>query len=237
MSRDLISKHTNFRFYFHNPTTVWSSHDHMVHKVGYLANEFVQRFDAEYRERKRRHVEVLTMSVGLYWWRAMTCAFRRTLSVTVVGAVRKSLDVHVAIRFLRAGKCSSMKGYGGGQAESDFSNRAVCRMGVYSILSPASVAWSSLTSTMFRISRLSTLALAGRSKCRKLATAAAQLPSQSLGHLPTSQSPITPKLQFFNSVMEDGKQIPTYRVLDGTGKVIEGAQLPEVCFTELSTQC
>ncbi|EKM51616.1 uncharacterized protein PHACADRAFT_212250 [Phanerochaete carnosa HHB-10118-sp] len=62
---------------------------------------------------------------------------------------------------------------------------------------------------MFRISRLPTFAV-------------------SHGHLPTSQSPITPKLQFFNSVMEDGKQIPTYRVLDGTGKVIEGAQLPDI---------
>ena len=85
---------------------------------------------------------------------------------------------------------------------------------------------------MFRISRLPTSAFGNTSRYRRLATAAAQLPSQSHGHLPTSQSPITPKLQFFNSVMEDGKQIPTYRVLDGAGKVIEGAQLPEVWFTE-----
>lgn len=28
--------------------------------------------------------------------------------------------------------------------------------------------------------------------------------------------------------MEEGKQIPTYRVLDGAGNVIEGAELPEV---------
>ena len=96
---------------------------------------------------------------------------------------------------------------------------------------PAARVWS-LTSTMFRISRLPTSALANASRCRRLATASSQLPSQSHGHLPTSQSPITPKLQFFNSVMEDGKQIPTYRVLDGTGKVIEGAQLPEVRFVE-----
>ena len=58
-----------------------------------------------------------------------------------------------------------------------------------------------------------------------------------LGHLPTSQSPITPKLQFFNSVMEEGKQIPTYRVLDGSGQVIEGAELPEVrCYNFLSAR-
>lgn len=58
-----------------------------------------------------------------------------------------------------------------------------------------------------------------------------QLPLQSHGHLPTSQSPITPKLHFFNSVLEDGKQIPTFRILDSTGQPIEGAELPEVCQT------
>lgn len=83
---------------------------------------------------------------------------------------------------------------------------------------------------MFRISRFPTYVLGNAPICRRLATASSQLPSQSYGHLPTSQSPITPKLQFFNSVMEDGKQIPTYRVLDGAGEVIEGAELPEVCI-------
>ncbi|KAL4245556.1 Alpha-ketoacid dehydrogenase complex E1 component [Abortiporus biennis] len=55
-----------------------------------------------------------------------------------------------------------------------------------------------------------------------------QLPSHSYGHLPTSQSPITSTLHFFNSVMPDGKQIPTYRVLNGDGQVLDGAELPEI---------
>jgi len=38
------------------------------------------------------------------------------------------------------------------------------------------------------------------------------------------------KLHFFNSVTADGQQIPTYRVLDGAGKLLDGAELPEVCF-------
>jgi hypothetical protein len=49
------------------------------------------------------------------------------------------------------------------------------------------------------------------------------------GLLPTSQSPISPKPHFFNSVSTDGKQLPTYRVIDGVGNVIEGAELPEAC--------
>lgn len=52
--------------------------------------------------------------------------------------------------------------------------------------------------------------------------------SEAQGHLPHSQSPITSKLHFFNSVTEEGKQIPTYRVLDGVGQVLEGAEVPEV---------
>ena len=52
--------------------------------------------------------------------------------------------------------------------------------------------------------------------------------SETHGHLPTSQSPITPSLHFFNSVTPDGKQIPTYRVLDGTGHPLDGAEVPEV---------
>jgi 2-oxoisovalerate dehydrogenase E1 component alpha subunit len=54
-------------------------------------------------------------------------------------------------------------------------------------------------------------------------------PAQPLSYLPTSQSPIVSKLHFFNSVTADGAQIPTYRVLDGLGKLIDGAELPEVC--------
>lgn len=46
--------------------------------------------------------------------------------------------------------------------------------------------------------------------------------------MPASQSPITPDLQFFNSVTGGQGLIPTYRVLDGVGKPIEGAQVPEI---------
>ncbi|KAH9065371.1 branched-chain alpha-keto acid dehydrogenase E1-alpha subunit [Lactarius vividus] len=47
--------------------------------------------------------------------------------------------------------------------------------------------------------------------------------------LPNSHSPITPKPHFFNAVSTtDGKQLPTYRVMDGVGNVIEGAELPEL---------
>ncbi|KAI0304377.1 branched-chain alpha-keto acid dehydrogenase E1-alpha subunit [Multifurca ochricompacta] len=52
--------------------------------------------------------------------------------------------------------------------------------------------------------------------------------SESLGLLPTSQSPITPKPHFFNAVSTDGKQLPTYRVIDGVGNVIPGAEIPEL---------
>ncbi|KAH9990807.1 thiamine diphosphate-binding protein [Russula vinacea] len=51
---------------------------------------------------------------------------------------------------------------------------------------------------------------------------------ESHGVLPTSQSPITPKPHFFNAVTTDGKQLPTYRIIDGVGNVIEGAELPEL---------
>src|SRR6266851_3225588 len=50
------------------------------------------------------------------------------------------------------------------------------------------------------------------------------------GLLPTSESPITPKPHFFNTVSADGKRLPTYRIMDGVGNVIEGAELPEVCL-------
>jgi hypothetical protein len=58
---------------------------------------------------------------------------------------------------------------------------------------------------------------------------------ESHGLLPTSQSPITPKLHFFNAVT-GGKQLPAYRVIDGVGNVIEGAELPEVCLSGNSSQ-
>ncbi|OJT12847.1 2-oxoisovalerate dehydrogenase subunit alpha, mitochondrial [Trametes pubescens] len=52
-------------------------------------------------------------------------------------------------------------------------------------------------------------------------------PGHAHGHLPASTSPVTSKLHFFNSVMEGGKQIPTYRVIDGAGRPLEGAIVPE----------
>lgn len=47
------------------------------------------------------------------------------------------------------------------------------------------------------------------------------------GYLSDSRSAITTELRFLNSVTPEGSQIPTYRVLDGYGKVIEGAEVPE----------
>ncbi|KAF8917016.1 branched-chain alpha-keto acid dehydrogenase E1-alpha subunit [Mucidula mucida] len=46
--------------------------------------------------------------------------------------------------------------------------------------------------------------------------------------LPNTQSPIIPNLKFFNSVTPDGEQIPTYRVLDGSGKILDGADAVEI---------
>ncbi|KAF9533097.1 branched-chain alpha-keto acid dehydrogenase E1-alpha subunit [Crepidotus variabilis] len=46
--------------------------------------------------------------------------------------------------------------------------------------------------------------------------------------LPTTASPIVSKLDFFNAV--GNKPIPTFRLLDGVGKPLEGAVLPEVCI-------
>ncbi|KII90763.1 hypothetical protein PLICRDRAFT_39345 [Plicaturopsis crispa FD-325 SS-3] len=63
---------------------------------------------------------------------------------------------------------------------------------------------------------------------RQLVTTPPKLPTNPQGHLPSSSSPIVSKLDFFNSVTGDGKQIPTYRVLDGVGKPIEGAEIPEI---------
>lgn len=52
--------------------------------------------------------------------------------------------------------------------------------------------------------------------------------SLALGHLPATNSPIISNLNFFNSVTPNGEQIPTFRVLDGVGHPIDGAQVPEV---------
>ncbi|KAK7469076.1 hypothetical protein VKT23_003570 [Stygiomarasmius scandens] len=66
------------------------------------------------------------------------------------------------------------------------------------------------------------------SQSRAFATAP-QLPSSSPnGRLPNSQSHIVSKLQFFNSVTGGDQQIPTYRVLDGVGKPLEDAQVPDI---------
>ena len=89
--------------------------------------------------------------------------------------------------------------------------------------------------TMFRPTRLSPALrqLVVPRACRGLANVTPQLPEQSHGNLPSSQSPITPKMHFFNSVMEAGKQIPTYRIIDGTGQPLEGAEVPEVRYVLL----
>jgi hypothetical protein len=52
--------------------------------------------------------------------------------------------------------------------------------------------------------------------------------STSLGYLPTTHSPVIPKLAFFNSVTGDGSKIPNYRVLDELGVPVEGAEVPQV---------
>ncbi|KAF9468624.1 branched-chain alpha-keto acid dehydrogenase E1-alpha subunit [Collybia nuda] len=52
--------------------------------------------------------------------------------------------------------------------------------------------------------------------------------ASSAGHLPNSKSPIVAKLNFFNSVTGSDELIPTYRVLDGVGNPIEGAEIPEI---------
>jgi len=59
-----------------------------------------------------------------------------------------------------------------------------------------------------------------RSPVRRLATTA--------GNLPNSRSAFVPKLKFINCVTGSNELIPTYRVLDGVGKPIDGAELPEV---------
>ncbi|TRM64141.1 thiamine diphosphate-binding protein [Schizophyllum amplum] len=67
---------------------------------------------------------------------------------------------------------------------------------------------------------------------RTVATVAQRVVPQHIevreGRLPQSQSPFVPKLEFFNSVTANGQQIPTYRVLDGSGTLLEEATLPEI---------
>ncbi|KAF8518257.1 thiamine diphosphate-binding protein [Hysterangium stoloniferum] len=48
------------------------------------------------------------------------------------------------------------------------------------------------------------------------------------GNLSGTRSPITTDLRFINGVTADGSQIPTYRVLDSYGKIMDGADAPEI---------
>lgn len=55
--------------------------------------------------------------------------------------------------------------------------------------------------------------------------------ASSAGHLPNTRSLFVSNLKFINSVTGGDELIPTYRVLDGVGKPLEGAEIPEVfCF-------
>ncbi|OCH88461.1 branched-chain alpha-keto acid dehydrogenase E1-alpha subunit [Obba rivulosa] len=63
---------------------------------------------------------------------------------------------------------------------------------------------------------------------RLLSSSVPRFSADQHGHLPTTQSPITPHLEFFNSVAGEGKTIPTYRVIDGAGNPLEGARVPEL---------
>ncbi|KAF9483521.1 hypothetical protein BDN70DRAFT_873833 [Pholiota conissans] len=60
-----------------------------------------------------------------------------------------------------------------------------------------------------------------------LSRAFSSAPARHRDLLPTTNSPIVSKLSFFNSV-QGNEQIPTYRILDGVGKPLEGAELPEI---------
>jgi 2-oxoisovalerate dehydrogenase E1 component alpha subunit len=82
-------------------------------------------------------------------------------------------------------------------------------------------------------------ALAARILGRRshLSTTSPSNPSSgSLGYLPDSASPFTNRLDFFSSVLPQGQQIPTYRVLDSVGNVLNDAELPEVYLHWKSTR-
>ena len=70
---------------------------------------------------------------------------------------------------------------------------------------------------------------------RRLIHSTPSSPDPSLGKLPSSQSSFTTNLAFFNAILPEGHQIPTYRVLDGFGNIIEDATAPEVRNISLST--
>lgn len=90
-----------------------------------------------------------------------------------------------------------------------------------------------LTTNMIRGAKFLSPRLRALQKFRGISNTPLGTPTQTQGTLPTSQSPIVSKLHFFNSVTPDGSQIPTYRVLDGSGKPIEGAEMPDVCINSL----
>lgn len=90
-------------------------------------------------------------------------------------------------------------------------------------------------STMIRTARPISLVPRSFKQRRWITNAPPQTFSQSHGHLPTSQSPIVSKLHFFNSVTGNGTQIPTYRVIDGEGRLLDGAELPEVRFSPFNS--
>lgn len=82
--------------------------------------------------------------------------------------------------------------------------------------------------TMIRTSRI-VQRLAGRATLNVPQSAvSARSYALDAQNLPKSSSPIVSKLDFFNSVTGNGTVIPTYRVLDGAGKPLEGAEVPEV---------
>ncbi|KAF8645190.1 hypothetical protein AX16_008017 [Volvariella volvacea WC 439] len=68
---------------------------------------------------------------------------------------------------------------------------------------------------------------AAQNVSRRFVRGLATTPRRFQDVLPESRSPIVPKLHFFNSVTGSDQQIPTFRVLDGVGKLIDGAELPE----------
>lgn len=63
-------------------------------------------------------------------------------------------------------------------------------------------------------------------RTHRLSTSSVRSAADDNGQLPTTNSPIVSKLNFFNSVGSGA--IPTYRVMDGMGQLIEGAEMPEV---------
>ncbi|KAJ3885010.1 hypothetical protein GG344DRAFT_83224 [Lentinula edodes] len=67
------------------------------------------------------------------------------------------------------------------------------------------------------------------STLRPLINRISSLSTRSLGRLPNTQSPIVSKPHFFNSVKGDSNElIPAFRLIDGTGVPLDGAELPEL---------